>query len=126
MGFARGRAHDMNVVARDHLGWVPSKQTAFYSSGALVRDVRALNEGPHDDGKVLMMKAHCDFCKSINPKTSSITGGEIFVSFRARDDKANFGVSAASSGLYSADKPHMPVVLADRVHVHFQPRGAPR
>lgn len=124
MGYQRGRSHDMNVVSRHHLGWIASSQIATFNSSTLVSEVRALNEGPRDDGKVLLLLSPCRFCASINPETRHLTGGDLYLSFRVHDTRSSFGVASGSAlGLYSVDT-REPMPLVNRVHVHFQPWGA--
>ena len=117
---------DMNVVFRFQLGFLAAQMVGVYTSGGvLVGQVRALNSGPADDGKLLLVTVPCPFCTSINPETSSTTGGDLYISFRGTST-GEFGVSDSSTGTgaYSVDSPHTRLTLRDSVHLHYQPTGA--
>jgi len=124
MGFERFRAGDFNVVSRFHLGWINAAHFRRFPATSFGR-LRALNEGPASDGSsLLMMTAPCAFCASINPETATITGGDLYFSFRVVDAGNPFGVSSGTGvGVFAVDTLTL-LQFEDVVHVHFQPTNA--
>ena len=125
MGYQRNhRIADMNVISRYQLGWIPIREVASYPS-VLYTTLRALNEGiSATDGAVLSYIVPCSFCES--RAQPGATGGHLYISLRVADATARYGVSNSVS-LYpiasNGEADASPLVLEDRVHVHFQRTG---
>ncbi|CAK0852572.1 unnamed protein product [Prorocentrum cordatum] len=121
MGYQRSwRPADANVVHRYRLGWLTGAETVEFTRGsdATAVNLSPLNEGP-DGPEFLLMKLPCDEC--IGEQASTAGVGALYLSFRVEDGPSLYGVGAETEPIYLYDMfTHRRLVLADRVHVHFQ------
>lgn len=117
MGYQRSwREGDFNVVARYNLGWIPVSQTTSAVETFSAR-LRALNEGPQNDGSKLIMSIPCSTCVS----SASAIGGTLFLSFRVQDPEHSYGVDLENT-LHEKVTDRV-LSLVDHVHIHFQGTG---
>ncbi|CAK0811474.1 unnamed protein product [Prorocentrum cordatum] len=123
MGYQREwRAVDCNAVHRYRLGWLTGAETVEFTRGtgfAKTVNLAPLNEGP-DGPEFLLMKLPCDEC--VGDKAATPGEGFLYISFRVQDGPSLYGVGGESDPIYLFDIfTRRRLVLADRVHVHFQP-----